>query len=80
MIVLRENKIDGKYIKMVAQREGIGICSSLAVCMCVSPWLLLKKKKNMMEEEGNEYSTMEYKLNWFVVLKKKIQPFKKSIE
>lgn len=34
----------------------------------------------MMEEEGNEYSTMEYKLNWFVVLKKKIQPFKKSIE
>ena len=67
--------MDGKYIKMVAQREGIGICSSLAVCMCVSPWLLLKKKKNiyiyiyiwMMEEEGNEYSTMEYKLNWFVV-------------
>lgn len=34
----------------------------------------------MMEEEGNEYSTTDYKLNWFVVYLKKVRPFKKSIE
>ena len=34
----------------------------------------------MMEAEGNEESTMDYKLNWFVVYLKKVQPFKKSIE
>lgn len=31
----------------------------------------------MMEEEGNEYSTTDYKLNWFVVYLKKVRPFQK---
>ena len=45
--------MDGKYIKMVAQREGIGISSSLAVCMCMSPWLFFFKK-NMDDGGGRK--------------------------
>ena len=33
----------------------------------------------MMEEEGNEYSTTDYKLNWFVVYLKKVRPFKSQL-